>query len=215
MLTEELCEACGREKEHCVCKHDHFITDGIAAPFYFKDSVKTAVYRFKELEDNDQIQYFADMVADAVYRVFGSKKVDYITCVPLHRTTFIERGFNQAENLASVLSKKLYTPFVSLLKKRYKTASQKGLLAAERKGNVLGAFDVCTDIPLKGKNIILVDDVITTGATTNECAKMLKIYGANNVYAVAIALTKPDDRDPIAEIRRRLERERMGMENGR
>jgi predicted amidophosphoribosyltransferase len=65
------------------------------------------------------------------------------------------------------------------------TAPQKELKAVERSGNLLGVFDVCGEV--SGKTILLVDDVITTGTTLDECAKMLKIFGAEEVYAVTAA----------------------------
>ena len=61
----------------------------------------------------------------------------------------------------------------------------------QRRSNLLGAFDVTNGELVRNKRILLLDDVVTTGSTTNECAKMLKIYGADRVYVAAIALTRP------------------------
>ena len=210
ILSDELCNSCGREKKYCVCKQDHFISDGIAAPFYYQDSVKTALSIFKKTQDQDRTNYLVEKMSDAVYINFGDKEIDYVTCVPLHPKQFSKRGFNQAEILAKKLAEIIYTPYLPTLQKIFATRSQKGLSALERKANLLGAFDVITDVSFKNKNILLVDDIVTTGSTTNECAKMLKIYGAKKVYVAAVALTRANYKDdPIAEIRRRLKLERL------
>ena len=80
-----------------------------------------------------------------------------------------------------------------LLRKCLDTPSQKLLTMEQRRSNLLGAFDVTNKELTEGKRILLLDDVVTTGATTNECAKMLKIYGAQRVYVAAIALTRPHE----------------------
>ena len=87
--------------------------------------------------------------------------------------------------LVAVLSKRLALPYEPVLTKLTHTQPQKELTALRRRGNLLGVFDVCSDV--SGKTILLVDDVITTGATLDECAKMLKIFGAAEVYGVTAA----------------------------
>ncbi|EKC70523.1 phosphoribosyltransferase, partial [human gut metagenome] len=77
-----------------------------------------------------------------------------------------------------------------MLIKVRKTKSQKSLSARERKVNVYGAFDVKDKKIVKGKNILLIDDLKTTGSTLNECAKMLNIYGASGVWSATIAITR-------------------------
>ncbi len=191
-IIETACPHCGREKRlFCTCKRDSFLTDGIAAPFYFEGAVQNGIYRLKKVQDTDRTRYFAEEMQEAAFREFGDRPIDYVTAVPMSRRAYRDRGFNQAERLARVLSKDLHVPFAELLEKPIETGSQKGLKAEARRVNLLGVFDVNSRIPLCGKQILLVDDVVTTGATTNECAKMLKLAGADKVYVLALALTRP------------------------
>ena len=124
---------------------------------------------------------------EVVRREYGGIPFDVVTAVPLHQQEHRERGFNQAEKLGQAVAKRLHLPYGVTLRKITVTAPQKELKAVQRTGNLLGVFDVCADI--SDKTVLLVDDVITTGATLDECAKMLKIFGAKEVYAVTAAAT--------------------------
>lgn len=106
--------------------------------------------------------------------------------VPLSRHTYAHRGFNQAELLAHELSKAFTWPlYTNLLIKKTRTKSQAELSYKNRTTNIKGVFSVLdTECP---KNVILVDDVITTGATLDEAAKTLKSAGAQNVWAIILA----------------------------
>lgn len=209
-IHEPICARCGREKADCVCKKGTLLTDGIAAPYYYVGTVKEGIKHFKKAEDIDRIEYFVKQLVETAYLIFADKKVDMITTVPLHPNAFAERGFDQLYPVSKRLSKELHVPYVQILRKIFETEPQKDLPADRRAGNLLGAFDVCTKLSLKGKNILLIDDVVTTGSTTNECAKMLKIYGAENVYVLALAVShlnkdeQEKENDPIAELKRKL-----------
>ena len=128
------------------------------------------------------VEGFAAEMAEVVRREYGGLPFDCVTAVPLHKRELLDRGFNQAEKLGQALARRMGIPYATVLTKITATAPQKELSAVERSGNLLGVFDVCGDVA--GKTILLVDDVITTGATLDECAKMLKIFGAEEVYAV-------------------------------
>lgn len=108
--------------------------------------------------------------------------------VPLHKSRLKERGFNQAEELTKNLSENLGGRLASaaLVKKR-PTKDQVGLPREERKKNVEGAFSCVKPETVKGEKILLVDDVFTTGATMEECARALKRAGAKEVWGVTVA----------------------------
>jgi ComF family protein len=127
-------------------------------------------------------------------REFGTKlnahniTADFIIPLPLHITRKRERGYNQAEVIAKGISQVLKIPLRTDIIKRYKyTQSQTKLNREERQANVRGAFLV-KESDLTGKEIFILDDVITSGATMNECAKLLKERGAKNVTALSLAL---------------------------
>jgi len=113
-------------------------------------------------------------------------EADMIVPVPLSKRGLRERGFNQTLILARTLSKDLNIPFSmdSLFKRRH-TPPQSGIKAVERKRNVKGAFEVREDVARK--RVILLDDVMTTGATVRECAKTLAKAGAEEIIVVILA----------------------------
>lgn len=118
------------------------------------------------------------------------KKADIISPVPLHFRRRFMRRYNQSSLLGlhtAKESKKPYQPF--LLKRIRHTKQQTRLNKLERKANVRDAFSISENIPITGKTILLVDDVMTTGATLSACAKALKEKGAKKVYCLTFART--------------------------
>jgi len=132
---------------------------------------------------------------------FAEREVDFarydaVVPVPLHRVRQRERGFNQADKLARCLTERFSDLTVrnGLLRIR-ETPQQTRLSGAERRRNIKGAFALAQEIDCRGKTILLVDDVITTGATAEECARTLRRGGAKvvDVLAVARAVSAWDD----------------------
>ena len=180
-----ICERCGRSKEDCRCGKRRRAFARSVSPFYHQGVAAQGVYSLKQRGFHDTVEGFAEEMAEMVRREYGGIPFDMVTAVPLHKRERRERGFNQAEKLGQAVAERLYLPYETTLTKITVTAPQKELKAVQRTGNLLGVFDVCADV--NGKTILLVDDVITTGATLDECAKMLKIFGAAEVYAVTAA----------------------------
>jgi ComF family protein len=115
--------------------------------------------------------------------------LDLVIPVPLHRVKRAERGYNQAFYIGKGISELLNLELNSMILRRKKlTETQTMLHIAERKTNVSNAFEVRIPKKTESKNILLVDDVITTGSTINECAKVLLNAGAEKIYAASIAL---------------------------
>ena len=118
-------------------------------------------------------------------------KIDLILPVPIHHLKKAERGFNQSDFIAKGLSKSLGIPYSTKLIKRTRyTESQTGFHINERAENVADAFKIKNDKKVIGKNFLLVDDVITTGATTLECGKVLVNADANSVYACSVGIAE-------------------------
>jgi ComF family protein len=118
---------------------------------------------------------------------------DYIIPVPLHKTKVRERGYNQSEYLVKGLSENLKIPclFDAISRRRY-TKSQTKLTLLEREKNIRDAFALSVNYKdeLKDKNLILLDDVITTGATVNECIKILREAGADKIFTLSLAMAE-------------------------
>jgi ComF family protein len=118
-------------------------------------------------------------------------QIDLIVPVPIHHLKKAERGYNQSDYIAKGLSKGLNISYSTKLLKRTKyTESQTTLHINERAENVANAFKVRNSKKIKNKNILLVDDVITTGATTQECGRALVKGGAKTVYACSVGIAE-------------------------
>ena len=107
--------------------------------------------------------------------------------IPLHKHRHIERGFNQSELIAKFISKKIKIPILTALKKIKSTPDQTELSGEKRRKNIKGVFSITNQEQIKGKNIILVDDVKTTGSTIEEAAGILKKSGAKRIWALTVA----------------------------
>jgi len=111
-----------------------------------------------------------------------------ITAVPLHKKRLLERGFNQAELLAALVAKKFRFDFQPyLLKRKRYTESQTQLTRKGRQQNLRNAFELQKSLDFSNKNVIIIDDVATTLATLNECAKALKQTNCQQVWGLVIA----------------------------
>ena len=133
------------------------------------------------------------MLAEAIEKMeIGSGKLLVIP-VPLHRTKRRQRGFNQAELIVRTALKELASANFELatdvLERCRPTTSQIGLTRPQRTENTRGAFRVVHPIKISGRNVLLVDEVLTTGTTASECARVLKNAGVEQVWVATVART--------------------------
>jgi len=148
--------------------------------------------RFKLADRTYLLEPFLSLARDAVIRADFPEPVDFVVPVPLHWRRRFQRGFNQSALIAKGLNFGNAKFNTDLVRIRY-TQEQALLTAAARGKNVKGAFAVRKGHNFKGKNICLIDDIKTTGATLNECAKILKEAGANKVFAFVLAVAGQKD----------------------
>lgn len=190
-IKQPLCEFCGCSEDDCNCKKHKNEYKRIVAPYYYRDSIVTAIHRFKNSDMPFLAKKLGNDMSECVKENYSDISFDMITFVPLRDFHERKRGYNQAEILASKVSQNSGVPVFSLLSKVRYTGVQHHKSARKRKADVFGAYDVCDEYKaeLGDKTILLIDDVKTTGSTLNECAKMLKIYGAKAVYCVSAAIT--------------------------
>jgi ComF family protein len=111
---------------------------------------------------------------------------DFLVPVPLHPLRRRERGYNQAELLARAIGQRMEIPVLDILRRVRNTTTQTHFDRKERMKNLSRAFKISSDQSIKESQILLVDDVLTTGSTLDECAKVLLAAGAGSVYALAI-----------------------------
>lgn len=181
-ILPPVCERCGRGVDECGCKGHRLHFERCVSVFYHRDPARIGLQRMKQYEDAVVVEEFATEMAEVVRREYGGISFDCITSVPLHPKDHRRRGFDQAAGLAKALARRLEIPYRPLLKKVTYTEPQKEMTAIRRRGNLLGVFDAVDAVP--GQRILLVDDVVTTGSTLDECAKVLKLNGAEEVYGV-------------------------------
>ena len=130
----------------------------------------------------------AELIFACVQAEYPSQPFDLVTAVPLHPSRRRARGFNQSALLGGALARRLRIPFQErLLRRVLATVSQTGLTAPQRTANVCGAFRIGWFARPAGQKILLVDDVMTTGATVNACAKALRKGGVVSVHVVTAA----------------------------
>ena len=134
-------------------------------------------------------KFMGEILAGSIKDKLNEWKVELIIPVPLHQLKKFERGYNQSYYIAKGIGKKLNIKIGEnvLARTRY-TQSQTTMTLVEREQNIKDAFVIKKSRGIKDKNLLLVDDVITTGATTSECGKVLLEAGAANIYAASLAI---------------------------
>lgn len=187
----DICEEC--EKTLPFTKGDSIyqkfpFVDKCISPLYYKDSVRRAVLRFKFAGCSCYSRRLGGIMSECAENNLDCGSIDMISCIPLSRKRMHDRGYNQAELLAKEISKKVGVEYLPTLKKiRHNTAQSTIKDSKQRAANVIGAYRVVDAEKVKGKYILLVDDVVTTGSTVSECARILKKSGAKAVYCVTLA----------------------------
>lgn len=190
---DKLCFKCGLPKKKCDCSKYIFRFDGCTAPFYNNGTARKAMYAFKFRRKERFGEFFARQMALCVKQAFCDVKFDIIGYVPMLKRNEHRRGYNQSKVLARALSEILGIPVAeNLLGCKGKEYTQHELPHKMRFNNVKDRY-YC-NFSVNGKNILLVDDIKTTGATLDECAKQLLKSGADRVYCVTGLITKHDNK---------------------
>ncbi len=121
---------------------------------------------------------------------------DVIVPMPMHWRRRMQRGFNQADLLARVLSRRIHVPVVAAVRRKKSTPPQAGLTGSQRRLNMSGAFEVKHPDAMRGRRVLLIDDVLTTGATAGACARAMKRAGAEFVAVLTVARADRRYSDP-------------------
>jgi ComF family protein len=170
----------------------HF--DASFAPLRYRYPVKALIARYKFQADLALGEQLAQIFADA-WRLSGRITPDLVVPVPLHHTRLRERGFNQALELARTIAPAIGARSHEALLRVRATETQQGLKRPARRANVRAAFQIA-GFDVRGRSVLLIDDVMTTGATLDSCARVLKRAGAAHVTAAAIARAGRGRRQP-------------------
>lgn len=159
------------------------------SPLFYEGEVRESLHRFKFGGLNMYAAPYADLMHSRCAEAFGD--VELITWVPLSRARLRTRGYDQAGLLAAELAERTKLPCMKTLKKikNVKPQSRTGAFESRQK-NIRGAYAVTDAEAIKGKTILLVDDIITTGATVSECAATLLEAGAKRITGITVARRK-------------------------
>ena len=195
LIRPPLCTCCGKEfpdaatGNHlcgsCLTKPPYFSC--ARAIFRYNKFTAPLIYSFKYQGRTTARNTFAAL-RERVPSINDLTVPDVIIPVPLHKKRLRERGFNQALELARLFFPKNKNNIraSALIRKRW-TTPQTSLSGKNRRRNLAGAFQIKDPRPIKAKNILLVDDVLTTGTTANECAKVLQQNGAADIEVLTLA----------------------------
>ena len=187
-IAEQICPMCGLlspmgwTHERCKTKNG---MEGLTVIYSHEDSLVTKVI------ENIKFGFNKKMVSEMLrgFQFESGAKFDWIVPVPLHFYRENWRGFNQAEEIGRAIGKGIRVEVKNILKRNRKTRQQALLTnREEREKNIRGAFELYENgLSLKGKRILLVDDVFTSGADMRECTKVLKKAGVKMVWGLALA----------------------------
>lgn len=189
-LSADCCEHCGLEKDDCCCESRVSAPlSHITGAFHYGGLIQCKLLNYKFGGRKELYKFFGDNLSERVAVSFSKADFDVVTFVPSSESTVKERGYDQCELISKRVSQKLFLPHEKLLIKAEETPKQHKLTAKERMKNVIGSFAIKEGADVKGKTILLCDDIKTTGATLKECSDVLLAAGAKDVYCAAVALT--------------------------
>ena len=171
----------GKDVEFC---------DSCLSPLWYRDGVREAVHRYKFRGGSAHASLFGELMAQCLSDR-QERPAELIVWAPLHRKRRKKRGFDQSELLARRVGELTGLPVVPGLQKVRHTETQSLLRdAAARRANVTGAYALLPGLDAAGKRVVLVDDIVTSGATLSECAALLRQAGAEEITALTLARAK-------------------------
>ncbi len=189
-IMPPLCPKCGRPQPSGIlcpgCVSWQAEIDGIRSPFRFDGTIRQAVHQLKYHNLRTLAALLARLLSD--YLFTNPVPGEALVPVPLHRKRLRERGYNQSSLLAGELGKLIGLSVVGdcLIRERPTPPQARTTTVYERQSNVAHAF-TCRDDRLRNKQVLLIDDVATSGATLDDCARALKAAGAASVWGLTLA----------------------------
>lgn len=187
----DLCHSCRVDAPECpVSRNKLSFLDSWVAVWYYEDYVRASLLRYKFHGLRAYAPAYGRLLAMKLSREHP-EGFDLVTWVPISPLRRLRRGFDQVELLAGFVAKELGTVPTALLKKVRHNRPQSGVVGdAHRRANVLNVYKLIDPQLVSGKRILLLDDIVTTGATAGECARVLLTAGAKEVHLGAVAAAR-------------------------
>ena len=194
---KKICDHCGRAvkfaEDYCsTCKGTLVSLDKCRSVFNYQPPISTLIKKMKY----DNCRYLADVFSSYLSSLYFKNyfNADYLTYVPMTEKARKKRGYNQSQLLAQSLSAKIGVPVAHCVVKTKETTRQAKLNRADRLKNLIDVFKINDKKLIKDKKVVIVDDVTTTGATSQAVAELLKKAGALQVYLITVASVPPFDK---------------------
>lgn len=187
-----LCPKCEKRVERleksCVVQIENKKYEKLLYLFQYESLVRKLILRYKFSNKAYLNHFFANRIAQNEQNTRLLKEYDMIIPVPMHKKKMQKRGYNQTELVANELEKSLGIPMrKDILSKVVNTTTQSKLGGKARQSNIQHAFFIKNDVEVENKKIILLDDIYTTGATSEECSRVLKEAGAKEILVLVLA----------------------------
>lgn len=186
-IRRPICQRCGRPSGSCFCHLERFAFTRNVSPLLYTRAARRGIHRMKFSHVLSASVYFGRLMAGAARMEYADAGIlfDAVIGVPMHPQDYHARGYNQADLLARTVADELRLPLVKRALVKYRrTSAQHTLSWRERRTNIKDVFRVSNPDAVRGKTILLCDDVMTTGSTLNECALTLLDAGAREIYCV-------------------------------
>jgi len=183
------CEKCLSELKPIRKSSPVKLTEGCVSVYPYKDSVREAVLEYKFRGKAGNARIFGRMMADKVIAC-GFGNYDLITCVPTNKDNVFVRGYDHGYLLAKYTGKYAGIPCRRIFVKLRPTFPMSGLTPSQRRANILNAIGLVPKADIRGKRILIADDILTSGATLSECARVVLQNGALEVACVTFAKTE-------------------------
>lgn len=201
IISEPRCKKCSKpierdQNEYCNdCERKDYHFEQGYSLWVYDLAMKKSISDFKYYNKKEYAKYYIEQITKAYGKSIKKLALDLIVPVPLHKSKYRERGYNQAEILANGIGKELDIPVLPhLLIRNKKTLPQKQLSDKERLKNLQEAFIfndiVAREYPKRLKRLLLVDDIYTTGSTIEACTNVLMRHGVDKVYFITLCIGK-------------------------